>query len=95
MVRLFVGCRNGYAEPNALGYCCHGAYDSQRLVDRPLRTRDFRSIEITIVDIIASKYVSHEDTMDLGFFKQLRKLYPVLDVVELMRVIIRMSPQAW
>jgi hypothetical protein len=33
--------------------------------------------------------------MDFGFLEQLRKLYPVLDIVELMRMIVRMSPQAW
>jgi hypothetical protein len=95
MVRLFVGGRNSHAESNALGHCSHGAYNGQGLVDWPLCARNLRSIEVAIIDIIATEHISHEYTMDLGFFEQLRKLYPVFDVVELVRMVVRMSPQTW
>ena len=33
--------------------------------------------------------------MEFGIFQQFRKLYPVLDVVELVRTVIRVPPKSW
>jgi uncharacterized membrane protein YqjE len=60
-----------------------------------LGTGNLRRIEIPVVNIVATKDISNENTMNLGFLEQLCKLYPVANIIELMRVIVWMSPQTW
>jgi hypothetical protein len=53
-----------------------------------------RGVKTPVVDIVATKYIGYKDTMDLGFLQHFCKPYPVVDIIELMRMVIRMSPKA-
>jgi hypothetical protein len=71
VIRLFVGSRHCHTETNTLRCCSHGAYNGQRLVYRPLRARYLRRIQVAVINVVTTKHVGNEDTMDLGFLKQL------------------------
>lgn len=95
VIRLLVCGRDGDAKADAVCCCSHGTNYSQGLVDWPLRTRYLCRVEGSIVHIIAAEDVCYEDTMDFGILEHFRKLNPMVDIVEFVRAIIRMSPKSW
>jgi hypothetical protein len=84
MVWLLISGRDRHAEPDALRRCSHCTHNRQRLVDGPLGARYLCRIKVSIVDIVTSEHISDENSVNIGSFEQLRKLYPMFDVVELM-----------
>jgi hypothetical protein len=55
MVGLFVCCRHCHPETDALRRCCHCAYHTEWLVDRPLCARDLGCVKIAIVDLVVGQ----------------------------------------
>lgn len=43
----------------------------------------------------ATKHICDEDSVELGRLQQLRQLRPMLDVVEAVRFVLGVAPQAW
>lgn len=92
MIRLLI--RRGASDPetNAFGRGRHCAYDSQWLIDWPLRTADDGGLKASIIHIVPSQHVGDEDTMELRSLEQFGEFYPVLNVAKLMRVVVWMPP---
>jgi len=95
VIRLLVRRRDCDAKADAFCCCSHCTDYSQWLVDWPLRTRYLCRVKRSVVHIIATEDICYEDTMEFGIFKHFRKFYPMVDIIEFVRAIIRVSPKPW
>lgn len=60
----------------------------------PLSTRDDCRIRVlrSLVDIICAQDIGNENAMKFALFKQLSELDPMLNLIELSRLVVGMSP---
>lgn len=92
VVRLLVCCRASDPEPEALRRSRHCAYNSQRLIHRPLGAGYYCSLKTSVIHVVPSKNVGDENAVELGIFEQFGQFHPVLDVAKFVRVVLRMPP---
>lgn len=96
VIRLLICRRNGDAKAQVLGRSSHGRHDSQRLIDRPLSSRDDGRVKVAraLVDVVSAEHVCNEDAMKFGGFEQLGQLDPVVHVVEAPGLVVGVAPEA-
>jgi hypothetical protein len=97
MIRLLIRRRNRNPKPNILRGGRHRRDDRERLIHRPLRTRRNGRIQVpgSLVHVVAAEDVGDEDAVELCALEELRQLDPVVYVVEAVRLVFRVGPEAW
>lgn len=49
--------------------------------------------QVAIEDVVPAEHVCNEDTMELRFLKHFGEINPMIHVVEVGRMVVRMSPE--
>lgn len=79
MIRLLITRRNRNPKPQTRRHGRHSRHDTQRLIDRPLRSTPNRRREVLgpTVDVVAAEHVGDEHSLEVAPFEELGEGGPV------------------